>query len=76
MTFDLSFWIQMLVYAVSFGTVYGSFRERLKAMDAKLEKHNQLVERTYHLESEVAVLKQENTVANHRIKDLEDLGKD
>ena len=73
MNFDISFWVQMVVYAVSFGVVYGSFRERLKAMDKKLEKHNRLVERTYHLESRLDVLTKEKDVANHRISDLEKL---
>lgn len=41
---------------------------RLKQLEDKVNKHNQVVERTYRLEEQMKV-------ANHRIKDLEDFHK-
>ncbi len=32
---------------------------RLEELEKKVDKHNNLVERTYHLETEVAVIKEE-----------------
>lgn len=37
----------------------------------KVEKHNGLVERTYKLESDVKLMQEKQSVANHRIDDLE-----
>lgn len=37
----------------------------------KVEKHNGLVERTYKLETDVSVMQEKQSVANHRIDDLE-----
>lgn len=37
---------------------------RLQKLEAKVEKHNSLIERTYRLEEQMGV-------ANHRIADLE-----
>ena len=37
----------------------------------RVEKHNQVIERTYAAENEISVLKEKQTVANHRIDDLE-----
>ena len=39
-----------------------------------MEKHNQLVERTYRLEEQTAVLTEKQKVADHRIGDLEKKG--
>ena len=44
---------------------------RLEALEKKQNKHNEIIERTYHLEEEQAVLKEQIKVANHRIEDLE-----
>jgi hypothetical protein len=61
----------MIVYAISFGTAVGVIQTKLKYMEQKLDKHNQVVERTYNLEKEMAVRVEEIKVANHRIEDLE-----
>ena len=50
MQLDTQFWIQMLVYAVSFGVFYGTTSTRLKALEAKMDKHNSVMERTFRLE--------------------------
>lgn len=44
---------------------------RIEQLEKKVEKHNNLVERTYHLEEAEAVLEEKMRVANHRIDDLE-----
>lgn len=44
---------------------------RLQQLEEKVQAHNNLVERTYHLESEMEVVHEQIKVANHRIGDLE-----
>ena len=44
---------------------------RLEQLEEKINKHNQVVERTYHLEDNDALLEEKIKVANHRIEDLE-----
>ena len=44
---------------------------RLKTLEEKVDKHNNLVERTYKLEEATAVQEEKLKVANHRIDDLE-----
>lgn len=44
---------------------------RIEQLEKKVEKHNNLVERTYKLEEEVEVEKEKTKVINHRIDDLE-----
>lgn len=44
---------------------------RLGQLEKKVSKHNNLVERTYHLEGDMDVVHEQIKVANHRINDLE-----
>ncbi len=44
---------------------------RLEQLEKKVEKHNNLVERTYRIEEEQEVEKEKFKVINHRIEDLE-----
>lgn len=44
---------------------------RLEQLEKKVQAHNNLVERTYHLEGEIDVVHEQIKVANHRIGDLE-----
>ena len=71
------FWIglliQLAVYGVSIGAIYGTIKTRLNYIEAKLDKHNNVVERVYKLEKDQAVLDEKQEVANNRIKDLEGL---
>ena len=56
---------------------YGGIRlmsYRIEQLEKKVEKHNNLIERTYKLEEMTAVQEEKIEVANKRIKDLEDLG--
>ena len=49
---------------------------RIEQLEKKVEKHNNLITRTYKLEQEFAVMDEKVKVANHRIDDLEDLEHD
>lgn len=44
---------------------------RLEQLEREVQKHNNIVERTYHLEQITAVQEEQIRVANHRIDDLE-----
>ena len=44
---------------------------RLEQLENKVNKHNQVIERTYKLEEQEALLEEKVRVANHRIDDLE-----
>lgn len=44
---------------------------RLKKLEEKVDKHNNLIDRTYKLEELTAVQEEQIKVANHRIEDLE-----
>lgn len=46
---------------------------RIEQLEKKVEKHNNLITRTYKLEQEFAVMDEKVKVANHRIDDLEEL---
>lgn len=45
---------------------------RLTKLEEKVDKHNNVVERTYKLEELTALQEEKIKVANHRIDDLED----
>lgn len=59
------------------GSLYGIKRStslidyRLTKLEEKVDKHNNVIERTYKLEERAAVFEQDIKVANHRISDLE-----
>ncbi len=44
---------------------------RLKELEKKQDKHNQVIERTYKLEERMELVEERQKVANHRINDLE-----
>lgn len=44
---------------------------RLEQLEKKVDRHNNLIERTYRLEEGEALLEEKLKVANHRIDDLE-----
>lgn len=66
-----------------FGTLLGSYWSnrkgqaliayRLEQLEEKVNKHNNLIERTYQLEEGAAVMAEKISVANHRIDDLEQI---
>ena len=47
--------------------------EQIKQLEIKQDKHNNVIERTYKIESEVEVIKEQIKVENHRIGDLEEV---
>ena len=77
-------WVATIVVGVLafIGTAYGAYAAnkkqtavmayRLEELEKKVDKHNNLIERTYELESRVDVMDEQIKVANHRIADLED----
>lgn len=44
---------------------------RLEQLEARVNKHNNLIERTYGLEEQIKLHEEKLKVANHRIHDLE-----
>lgn len=44
---------------------------KIDALQKQVEKHNNLIERTFRLEEHAAVVDEQIKVANHRIADLE-----
>lgn len=44
---------------------------RLQALERKVDRHNNMIERTYELEKKAEVHEEQIKVANHRIDDLE-----
>lgn len=47
---------------------------RLDVLEKKQDRHNQLIERVYHLEEGQKVMDEKIKVANHRLDDLEKAG--
>lgn len=73
---------EIIIAALGFlGTLFGAYfanrktaallAYRLEQLEQKVSKHNNLIERTYHLEEAKMVLEEKIKVANHRIDDLE-----
>lgn len=48
---------------------------RLEQLEERVNKHNNLIERTYALEEKTDLLEERVKVANHRISDLEEAEK-
>lgn len=44
---------------------------KLDELTKRVDKHNNTVERTYHLEEQITLQEEKIKVANHRIEDLE-----
>lgn len=44
---------------------------RIEHLEGKVNKHNNLIDRTYNLEAQEKLLEEQLRVANHRISDLE-----
>ena len=48
--------------------------QRIELLEKKMDKHNQLIERTYALEQKTAVHAEQISAVHHRINDLEKNG--
>lgn len=46
---------------------------RLAQLEKKVDKHNNLVERTYEVEKQIKLHDEKIRVANHRLNDLEEM---
>lgn len=63
------------------GTLIGTFggiltanrltNYRIEELEKKVDKHNTVIERTYHLEERCTLFEEKFKVSNHRIDDLE-----
>lgn len=59
------------------GAYYGNKKSaalmgyRLQELEKKVDKHNQVIERTYKLEETAAILEEKIRGANHRLDDME-----
>lgn len=60
---SMEFWLQIVIYAVSFATAWGAVTTRIKYLEQKVEKHNNVVERVYGVEQSVKS-------AHHRIDEI------
>lgn len=69
------FWVgiavQIAMWGVGIGSIYGVIKTRLDYMEKKLDKHNNFIERVYKVEEDIKLLDEKQKVANHRIQDLE-----
>lgn len=74
--------VEIIIAALALvGTLGGSYMAnkkttaliayRLEQLEQKVNKHNQVIERTYQLEKRVEIDEEKLRVANHRIDDLE-----
>lgn len=68
---SLRFWVQIMLYVISVGIIYGSIRTQMKYLEKKVDMHNNAVERLYKAEKKLDVIEEKQKVANHRIDDLE-----
>ena len=50
MKLSTEFWVQMVVYGISLGSLAGTILARLKQIEKKQDKHNQLIERMVAVE--------------------------
>ena len=79
---DMSYIVEIVIAIIAFcGTALGAFAAnkkqtalisyRLEQLEKKVDLHNQVIERTYKLEEQAALMDERLKVANHRIDDLE-----
>jgi hypothetical protein len=79
-------WATIIVGVLAFvGTLVGAYASnnknqalvvyRLQQLEDKVNKHNQVIERTYKIEEHEELVDERIKVINHRIEDLESLHK-
>lgn len=61
----------IVVAAIQHRKTVAILEYRLKELEAKVDKHNNVIERTYELEARADVQEEKIKVANNRISDLE-----
>lgn len=65
--------ITVIIQGLYLAFKIGRFEEKLIALDKKQDKYNNIIERTYKIEKDISVLKEQVKVENHRIEDIEEL---
>lgn len=63
--------ITIVLQALYFAHKMGVIEKSIISLEQKQDKHNEVIERTYKIESDIEVLKEQIKVENHRIEDLE-----
>lgn len=66
---------QMIQIQATLNQAIAVIETKIDALEKKQDKHNNVIERTYALEKDVAVLKNRESVSENRLKDLENDGK-
>lgn len=61
MTFD----VNMVVYLLGLASTAGAMIGKIAALEKKVDMHNQLIDRTYKLEKDVAILQDHVEVFAH-----------
>lgn len=56
MTLNAEIIINLFAYAITIGVVYGSIRQQIKQLAEKVDKHNNLIERMYQVESQIEII--------------------
>lgn len=67
--------ITVVMQALYFAHKMGIIEKSISSLEEKQSKHNNLIERTFLIERDLSVLKEQIKVENHRIDDLEELTK-
>lgn len=62
---------QMLQIQATLNQAIAVIETKLDVLEKKQDKHNNVIERTYALEKDVAVLKNRESVSENRLKDIE-----
>ena len=57
------FWLTILIYVLSLGTVFGSFRTKLQYLEKKMDKYNNIQER-------MILVEQCSKSAHHRLDEI------
>lgn len=65
MEFSSEFWVQILIYAVTFAAAWGSMNARIRFLEQKVDRHNNMVER-------LAVAENKLSAVNHRINEIKE----
>ena len=65
--------VTIAIQCMFFAYKMGRFEQKLTDIVQKQDKHNNLMERTFKIETEISVLKEKVNVENHRIEDLEEV---
>ncbi len=64
--------ITVTLQALYFAHKMGVIEKSITSLEEKQNKHNNLIERTYLIERDISIFKEQLKVENHRIEDLEE----